>query len=322
MEIDWLRDARFFKRWAGKSLSSAEYALLELQEVQEHSQVCRGFTAKLQEIPCVHRTQWDYQGSSGFRYFLDGVQRTVHWQHYEYDGFQVPIYLHLSGAVIMERTPEGRFRPFDAKFRSAVLVPSFIYEALDAVPGMEDTGAQEPWDLNNLRWKARARSNELRHALEEEMVARFLETEEGFLAKDGGILPGRKDERVVGIIKNHNTLYLQQLPRLQQLVWLMPEFYRSSSFRLQYDTGDVLSFYLRIHPPANPETGLLRIEYSPGSDPDEISRWLIAERSVRAHCSRWDRQIYPIQVCEDYLKALLPRSSHLEYRLRSLEVFT
>jgi hypothetical protein len=323
MEIDWLENAKLFKESALRNLSSAQYAQLELQEPPCHSNIPRGISVMLQEIPCVHKVTEAYQGESALRFFMDGVQRTLLWQHYDYDGFRVPIYLHLSGAVIMERTRKGAFVPFRASFRSAVLVPQFIYEVLDGVEGMENTGAQNPWDLNEVRWSARNLSGTLRQALEEGLMEDFLATgPPGILAKDGSLPPALGRGGVIGIIKSHDTLYLQEhLPRLQQMVWAMPEFYRSSSFLIKSESGEVMSFYLRIHPPTDPETGLLRVEYKDRNmDLDQVSRWLIAERSVRAYCSRWDRQIYPINICEEYLKAQMPRPSHLQSYLRSLEV--
>jgi hypothetical protein len=323
MEIDWLENARAFKESALRYLSSAEGTQLELQDLPPHSSIPAGISVRLQEIPCVHRVMEAYQGESGLRFFMDGIQRTLLWQHYDYDGFRVPIYLHLSGAVIMKRTRNRSFVPFKTAFRSAVLVPRFIYEALDGPEGVENTGAENPWDLNEVRWSARTHSGLLRQSLEEGLMRDFLESgPPGILTKDGSIPPSIEEKGLLGIIKSHDTLYLQEhLPRLQQMVWAMAEFYRSSSFLLKSDSGEVMSFYLRIHPPASPETGLLRIEYTdPYLDLDRVSKWLIAERSVRAYCSRWDRQIYPINICEEYLKAQMPRTSNLQFYLRSLEV--
>jgi hypothetical protein len=81
----------------------------------------------------------------------------------------------------------------------------------------------------------------------------------------------------------------------------------------------VNSFYLRINEPAHPEMGLLRVEYNaPFEDADELSSWLIAESRVRASCDRWDRQIYPIQVCENYLRTQIPSSRHIEMVQKSM----
>ena len=65
--------------------------------------------------------------------------------------------------------------------------------------------------------------------------------------------------------------------------------------------------------------GLVRVEYNVAStDVDEFSSWFIAESRVRANCDRWDRQIYPIQVCENYLRTQIPTSRHIEMVQRSM----
>jgi hypothetical protein len=135
-----------------------------------------------------------------------------------------------------------------------------------------------------------------------------------------------KSERVAGLIKTHQTLYLQSFyPDIQQMVWNMPCYYRSMKFSIQLLENastlshKVKSFYLRINEPAHPEMGLLRVEYNaPFAAVDEFSSWLIAESRIRANCERWDRQIYPIQVCENYLRTQIPGSKHIEMVLKSM----
>ena len=52
---------------------------------------------------------------------------------------------------------------------------------------------------------------------------------------------------------------------------------------------------------------------------DEISRWLLAERApLSLPDSRWDKMIYPIRDCEQYMKSLAPSHTSLDARLTRL----
>jgi hypothetical protein len=327
MLMDWFEKAREFKRVASDKLTSTEFLELEHYEISNGSNLPENVAIHPIEIPGIYKVQDEYRGDSGFEYFMDGVQKTILWQHYNYSGTQVPVFLHFSGAVIVKRVRADRFIPFDSLYRSAILVPTFLYEEWEG-DGLEDTGSERCWDLNEIRSKARIKSRALRQEIEQELMHRFLsskEAEESLLIKDGSIFGTMKASPVIGLIKTHQTLYLQRsYPHIQQMVWSMPEFYRSMNFSIQLIersqtlSHKVNSFYLRTHEPTYPEMGLVRVEYNDSSlPPDEISSWLIAERWVRASCSRWDRQIYPVQVCEDYLRTQLPRSHHIRVILQS-----
>ena len=51
---------------------------------------------------------------------------------------------------------------------------------------------------------------------------------------------------------------------------------------------------------------------------NRLSPWLIAERAIIAACNRWDRQIYPIQMCEDYLRTQLPSFNFIKAKINSM----
>jgi hypothetical protein len=324
--IDWFKEAKEFKKVASDKLSPTEFLELELVETPAESILPGNIAVHATEIPGIYKVQNCYHGDSELKYFMDGVQRTILWQYYNYDGFQIPLFLHFSGAVIIKRLSPSDFIPYDSLYKSAILVPSFIYEELD-IEGIEDTGAERPWDLNEIKTKARIKSRSLRQELEQTLMHRFLmSSNEEILVKDGNIFGTMKSDGVIGIIKTHHTLYLQSsYPRIQQMVWHMPEFYRSMNFSIQLIENSgalshkINSFYLRINEPIHPEMGLIRVEYNDSTlIPDKLSSWIIAERWIRANCERWDRQIYPIQVCENYLRTQIPKSSHLKVMIRSL----
>jgi hypothetical protein len=326
--MEWFEFAKQFKRESHDRLRRADYQELEAVDTIPSSSLPENLKISAMEIPGTYRVNGGYTGKSCFSYFMDGVQRTVLWQHYDCNGSQIPIYLHFSGAAIMKRAGPDRFMPHDVVYKNAILVPTFLFDELDC-QGVVDTGAKNYWDLNEIRSKAKVKSRALRQEIEQEIMHRFLESDAphgSILVKDGNIFGSMKSDRVIGLIKTHQTLYLQRFyPDVQQMVWNMPHYYRSMKFSIQLlENASTLShkvnsFYLRINEPAHPEMGLLRVEYNrPPASVEEFSSWLVAESKVRANCDRWDRQIYPIQVCESYLRTQIPGSKHIEMVLKSM----
>jgi hypothetical protein len=326
--MNWFEFAKVFKQESNGRLSGADYQELEAVDSRPNSYLPHNLKIGALELPGTYTVHDKCPQTSSLEYFMDGVQRTVLWQHYDYNGSKIPIYLHFSGAVIIKRNGPDAFAPHDAIYKSALLVPSFIFDELDC-PGLLDTGAKNYYDLNEIRNKAKVKSRALRQEIEQKIMHRFIESDapgDSILVKDGNIFGSMKRERVVGLIKTHQTLYLQNTyPEVQQSVWNMPQYHRSMMFSIQLlENASTLShkvnsFYLRMNEPAHPEMGLLRVEYNKLPAPvEEFSSWLLAEGRVRAKCDRWDRQIYPIQVCENYLRTQLPSSRHIEMVQRSM----
>jgi hypothetical protein len=326
--MEWFEFAKAFKNESHDRLTGADYQELEAVDGRPSSLLGENLKIGALEIPGIYRVSSDYPSKSSLVYFMDGVQRTVLWKHYDYNGARIPVFLHFSGAVIIKRAGPDRFVPHDVIYKNVILVPSFVFEELDC-EGLVDTGAKNYYDLNEIRNKAKVKSRALRQEIEQEIMHRFIESgasSGSILVKDGNIFGSMKSDRVVGLIKTHQTLYLQSIyPEIQQEVWNMPVYHRSMMFSIQLlENASTLShkvnsFYLRMNEPAHPEMGLLRVEYNKLPAPvEEFSSWLLAEGRVRAKCDRWDRQIYPIQVCENYLRTQIPSSRHIEMVQRSM----
>ncbi|MBU2560025.1 hypothetical protein KKA03_03930 [archaeon] len=326
--MEWFEFAKAFKNESHGRLSGADYQELEAVDTRPNSLLGENLKIHALEIPGTYRVISDYPTESSLVYFMDGVQRTVLWKHYDYNGARIPIFLQFCGAVIIKRRGPDSFVPFDTIYKNAILVPTFVFDELDC-PGIVDTGAKNYYDLNEIRNKAKVKSRALRQEIEQEIMHRFIESDasdDSVLIKDGNIFGSMKREGVVGLIKTHQTLYLQSLyPDVQQMVWNMPQYHRSMMFSIQMLENactlshKVNSFYLRMNEPAHPEMGLLRVEYNKLPAPiEEFSSWLLAEARVRAKCDRWDRQIYPIQVCENYLRTQIPCSRHIAMVQRSM----
>ncbi len=323
--LDWFDCAKEFRDMAGEKLASAEFMDLENQDFPSHLHVPVNFEVLPLEIPGIYKVQDEYRGESDLKYFMDGVQRTFLWKYYNYDGFSIPIFLHFSGAVVIYRRRPDEFLPLKSLYRRKVLVPHFLYEELEHSEGIANTGAERCWDLNDIRARGLVKSRAIRQEIEFDLARSFLRESDELLVKDGNVLGCLKSGQLVGLIKSHLALYLQSnYPDVQRLVWSMPEYHRSMIFSLaQLEDGSpghrVNSFYLRIHERSHPESGLLRVEYSArGLDAGTLSSWLIAEKRARANCPRWDRQIYPIQKCEDYLRTKIPSHQHMSAILKAM----
>lgn len=141
----------------------------------------------------------------------------------------------------------------------------------------------------------------------------------GFLLVDGGIqgselLAGARC--VLGVVKSHRTLYADG--DALRLVLALGAGERSTAFRISVGRrSPVASWYLRLRDPAgrDPMWGLVRLEAAlpePGEAPAATARRLdAASRAVLAEAAplalpdgRWDKMVYPIRDCEQFLKAI------------------
>ncbi len=303
--MEWFETAREFERAASGKLSPGQAVELE-GEVFPPLLLPSKATVTLIELPGTYRVVDSYQGYSAFRFFMDGAQRTFLWKYHTYKGIKIPIYLHFSGAVVMEREEPWKFVPIAEKFRANIILPEFQHEEYSGFKGVVSSGAENPRDISDINSRAEITSRTLRQELEVELCREFCHSTSELLLKDGSIAEV-PFENVVGVIKSHRALYLErEYPGLQLRIWNMPRYYRSSAFSIKLPSGiRINSFYLRLHEPIEPEHGLVRVEYT-NQDQQAIAEWLIAESLIVSRGERWDRQLFGIEKCEDYIKARLP----------------
>jgi hypothetical protein len=117
-------------------------------------------------------------------------------------------------------------------------------------------------------------------------------------------------------VKSHQTLYADG--DALELVCSLGVRERTSVMRLTPSWGPpVASWYLRLRQRSGtgPLWGLVRVEVALTPDleadggltrrADEVSRWILAERAPLAlPDDRWDRMVYGIRDCEEYLRAV------------------
>jgi len=158
-----------------------------------------------------------------------------------------------------------------------------------------------------------------REQLERELAEEWCATESAPLFIDGSIASCDRvasSPVAVGVIKSHRTLYVSGAA--MRVVQSLPKHHRSSVLRVEaYHRRAVASWYLRVRDASgqDPMWGLLRVEialpdvsaapHAIAARADLISRWILAEAAPLAlPDARWDKMVYGIRDCEQYLRAL------------------
>ncbi|HEX6559223.1 MAG TPA: hypothetical protein VF021_07155 [Longimicrobiales bacterium] len=263
---------------------------------------------------------------SAFSAFLDGIQRADIKLQLD----TVPIVYAFGAAVIRERHErqmrtlrrdgaellserEALFFPSQHVARAEVrpLVRS-DEELIDTTPH----GA-EPLPLFPPLLYARAKHamNRWRESLERELALRWCRQTEGWLLIDGSLTISpvvAGCERAVGLIKSHRTRFFDGDDA--RVILALKSGQRTSVFEPKvWQATPVRSWYLRLRPADGRDAfwGLVRVEMATSHDPamaHAISQWLLAEVTpLSLPDARWDRLIYPIHDCEEFLRARAPR---------------
>lgn len=261
----------------------------------------------------------------GFRAFLDGTQRS---ELASYLPGGVPVILGRAAAVVRERRNHRMhtwFQPLSETrlYCARQLVSAATWETLIATYGpqlVDITGdaaelAPHPFALRDA---AVHRVQSHREELEQRLAERWCNMEHDPLFIDGGISGSEKvavSSCTVGVVKSHRTLYAEG-DALAAVLALGPRE-RSSVFRITSPRRTtVASWYLRLRDPRghDPMWGLVRVEiaYPPpqdldriGTRADEVSHWILAETSPLAlPDSRWDKMVYGVRDCEEFLRAI------------------
>ena len=264
---------------------------------------------------------------SDFGDFLDGIQRAEVKLYHE----TVPIVYAYAAATIRRRS-ERQMRTLRTAAddwlieREALFYPSRYVEAGQ----LEITGAttaqlidttppgSEPLPLFPPLLYARAAQhvNRWRESLERELAVRWCATQnDGWLLVDGSITMSPElaaCPRAVGLIKSHRTRFFDGDEARTVLELKAGE--RSSVFEPHTrNLAPVRSFYVRLRPHDQRDIfwGLVRVEMARSHEPafaDVVSGWLLAETApLSLPDPRWDRLVYPIRDCEQFLRARAPQ---------------
>lgn len=260
----------------------------------------------------------------GFRAFLDGTQRS---ETASYVG-GAPVVLGQVAAVVRERRNRRMHTWYSPLVERRIYCPRALlspadWEALVSMYGpllvdTSDRAAELGTHPFALRDAAVHRVQGHREELEQRLAERWCAHERDPLFIDGGI-SGSEAVAVsgctVGVVKSHRTLYAEGAALAAILGLGHRE--RSSVFRIDSRRRTtVASWYLRLRD-ANghdPMWGLVRVEIAQpgphamdrvGERADEVSRWILAEASPLAlPDARWDKMVYGVRDCEEFLRAV------------------
>jgi hypothetical protein len=263
--------------------------------------------------------------ASGFSAFLDGIQRA---EVRLYHG-PIPI-VYAYGAATVRSRVERRLVSHAANLldeREAVFFPFRLLDPLEltalglTAEQMVDTSPapDQPLPLFPPALYAFANQaiNRWREGIERSVARRWLQAQrEEWLLADGTLTNAPElaaSKRAVGLVKSHRTRFFDG-DNARVLLGLRAGE-RTSVFEPQTRRWTpVHSWYLRLREPAGHDAfwGLVRAEIAAGPDSarlaEQISGWLLAELApLTLPSASWDRLLYPIHECEQFLRARAPR---------------
>lgn len=271
---------------------------------------------------------------SGFSYFLDGIERKRIFSYMR----SIPIiYGYVAGVVLkrtdkqlhsvnLEKTYENFYMPVKTDFGC----PEFYFsedELKGIAQSIKNIGKRQKADENypmlpeDFIKAAHSSIQSKRNKIEGSLAKTWIDAgyDDGWLFVDGRLENKNKElisgSNIVGIIKSHHASYFNIED--QYKLYTMEKGQRSGVFQPIGGDGrkeNVYSWYLKLHHDkkhGDNNFGLIRVEVPAEEEflrkADLISSWILLEaKPVAFPASRWDRMIYPIKYCEDYLKSRAP----------------
>jgi len=264
---------------------------------------------------------------SRLTHFLDGVERThlpCYWS-------MSPALYAYTAAVVRERGTDRSMRTWRCASDESLFFPFAHIDPTDMwsrglrVVDTYENGETVDEHPGAMIDRARKAVNRTRSALESGLAREWVESCRSnpgvWLVVDGSlteVVDSAERLNVIGIIKSHQTQYFGLEDQRRILSLAAGE--RSSVFAVVgRKRMGAYSWYLRLHPNTGRDVyfGLIRVEATPFPETiemaDDISRWLLAERApLSLPDSRWDRLMYPIRDCEQYLRSIAPTRVMLE----------
>lgn len=286
--------------------------------------------------------------TSEFSFFEDGRQRTVHIGYIRgnFGRHQalIPVHYFVVAAVILQRA-DRQFKVWSTpNIRQGILVQKSLVpnpQLLSEFEGMglsiidtDSTGG----DYYELRNRALQKAKNLRLDVEDELIRQWrcsVNDPNHYLIVDGTLMNFRDEQNVrqcVGVSKSFGSRYFDvtENHRIMQ----MQEFERSWTFRFHRPEENInmgarerISWYLRLRsrPNSDLEFGLVRVEisrfYSDNAPEyaERFSKSLLSERLPTSYPDpRWDKHLYPIRECENYLSSIMPSITTIAESMKGL----
>lgn len=280
--------------------------------------------------------------TSGFSYFLDGIERKKILCYLR----SIPLIYGYVGAAILKRTDKKLHSTELEKGEGTFYLPVkkgmncpdhyFDEDELKTIKGKyKNTGIipkqgdrkDYPKYPEEFIKQAHSEIQEKRREMEFELTNKWLESnfDNDWLFVDGTLNTKSQNvlesSKVAGIVKSHGVFYFS-FEEMHEL-YSMQKGERSRVFKpydKQGEKKDIYTWYLRLHYDKRNgvnDFGIIKVEIPAKKEllsrVDEISSWILLEtKPVGFPASRWDRMIYPIKYCEDYLKAKAPSWAMIE----------
>jgi hypothetical protein len=263
-------------------------------------------------------------------YFARTLQRTQLIGHFIHKGFEVPVHYSITGAIILKRVAR-KFHVWGApKLQSNVLLPfNFVDDRSilerytgDAVLHLHDSGGDRP-EYTQLRIaalrKAQGITVELRRQLYEQWRHEEGADPAQVLVFSGMIENIPNDQLTSNILAIADRVYVPwQNSELLEPQLIVPAYQRGQLMRVVNTEGaDPMPKYtwfvrLRTSAKADPEFGLVRCtclapdDASAGPRANAFTARLVDERlPVTFPAEDWDKLIFPVKLCRDYLESLI-----------------
>jgi hypothetical protein len=262
-------------------------------------------------------------------YFAREIQRTQLIGHFVHDGYEIPVHYGITGAVVLKRLNRSFNAWHKPKLENCVLLPEQfcdlkVLDEFRAIPGLNviDTGGKKP-EYTQLRIEAlrcaRAQTQSLRAGLIDEWK-RLEGSDLGqAIVVDGMDVDVRPEDLVSNFVALSDQVYVpwSNSQVIERQLQIGPH-QRGQLLKVTRTEGEPLTKYtwfirLRSSAKADPEFGLLRCTIIAGSDAEAIERAdkfsarVIAERlPVTFPAEGWDKLIFPVKLCRDYLESMIP----------------
>ena len=346
---DTLKQARDFIRAQGGKVAPLLVSEEEINPETQDDLSLRAYA--LEPTSTCYKVPYQYPDDSArseFSFFEDGRQRTVHIgfikANFGPHEALIPVHYFVVAAVILRREQRNLKVWTQPLIKQGILVQkslvpnqSLLYDFESMGLVIEDTES-EGGDYYKLRNRALQKVKSLRLSVEDELIRQWRLSNDAtghFLVVDGTLMNFRDEQNVrqcVGVSKSFGSRYftISENNRIMQ----MEEFQRSWVFRFHTPEEDTrmgarerISWYLRLRNRVNsePEFGLIRVEISwhhrenAPEYAERFSRSLLSERLPTSYpAPRWDKHLYPIRECENYLSSIMPSISTIAESMKGV----
>lgn len=257
------------------------------------------------------------------KWFTDGIQKTFLVGTFDLGEHQIAIHYAIVAAIIV-KYEKDRWSMFSQPVVREYALTSSRLLGMDLPEGFTDTGAEKGY-FSDQRMDAVRRVRALRHELESEHLSEWLTAtdESERILVDGSLahLPMAAD-RAVGVCKDNHPRFFES--EVSRSVLGLGYGERSSLFTYETPLGKrITSWFMRIRQPVGQAAtfGLIRPELMSDGviGPEEVSAVSRAVFNLRNPVAypapKWERLIYPLRVCTEFLNNHLPKVQTLKHFL-------